>query len=167
MAIEQFVPFHPLWPVFVAHLHRVDAAQWVLESDSAPKAGHYFLGSVIDDQVIGHIAFRMQVIAFPAVDPAAGEVPLRARDGRPLRETFVQSFAVEPAHRRQGQGRALQLAALAMTKTLGCHQIRLWCPADNRASHALHVSMGFAAHPATQVLDDGRVVSGVYFVKTV
>lgn len=170
MAIEQFVPFHPLWSDFVAHLQRMNMAYWVLENDTRSKPAHYFLGSVVDDQIAGHIAIKMQIITIPA---NAGDeshplgYPLCAPDGRPLRETFVQTFAVEPAFRRQGHGRALQLAALEMTEKLGCYQMRSWSSLDKQANYALKVSLGFAAHPAILVLDDGREISGVYFNKCV
>jgi GNAT superfamily N-acetyltransferase len=41
-----------------------------------------------------------------------------------LRETFVATFAVDAAYRRHGYGRALQTAALKMTRALGCYQMR-------------------------------------------
>ena len=47
----------------------------------------------------------------------------------------MQTFAVEPDFRRQGHGRALQLAALDMSARLGCYQMRSWSTVDKQANY--------------------------------
>jgi GNAT superfamily N-acetyltransferase len=110
----------------------------------------------------------MQVITIPGTEWSGGvDTPLTALDGRPLRELFVQTFAVDDAFRRQGCGRALQVAALELARTLGCYQMRSWSSLDKTANYALKLSLGFTAHPAIYEATGGQKISGVYFMKTV
>ncbi|NLX09846.1 MAG: GNAT family N-acetyltransferase [Chloroflexi bacterium] len=170
MVIEEFGLEHPQWVAYVAHLVRVDAARWVLDDveSGEPKTGCLYLGALEGEQVIGHIALFDQPIIIPAT-AWSGNVatPLTGPDGVQLRETFVQSFAVDEAYREQGVGRELQLAALAMTADLGCIQMRSWSSLDKRANFALKLSLGFAVHPAITETASGEKVCGAYFIKTV
>jgi GNAT superfamily N-acetyltransferase len=166
--IDRFTPEHPLWPALLAHLARAEMARWVVTADGLPLPGLCFLGAVGDGQVIGHISLKMQVITIPATEWSGGaDIPLTAPDGRPLRELFVQTFAVDDASRRQGCGRALQLAALDLARTSGCYQVRSWSSLDKTANYALKLSLGFAAHPAIYETTGGQPISGVYFIKAV
>lgn len=174
MAIERFTPDHSLWPKFCAHLAGHDMARWVLHPaadgvgwTNQPLPALYFLGAVESDNVVGHIALKMQRIVLPKIAREAKTQPLITHDDRSLRELFVQTFAVDAAHRNQGRGRTLQLAALDLCRTLGCYQLRSWSSADKRANYALKLSLGFAVHPAVQETADGQRIPGVYFVKTV
>lgn len=169
MAIEQLSPDHPLWPHFVAHLEQHNMAQWVLRTAAQPLPGLYLLATVVCDEcedIAGHITLKMQRLAVPG--PAETDAhPLSDPTSRPLRELFVQTFAVNEDYRRQGHGRALQCAALDMARRLRCYQMRSWSSLDKAANYALKLSMGFAAHPAIQHTADGTPISGVYFVKTI
>lgn len=144
-------------------------ARWVFDGDSgALRPDLHCLGVLVGEQIAGHITLRVQPVLIPATEWSGGQAaPLPGPDGAPLSETFVQTFAVEAAHRRQGFGRALQLAALDLTRALGGYQMRSWSSLDKSANYALKLSLGFAAHPAVQVTSSGQAISGVYFVKTV
>jgi GNAT superfamily N-acetyltransferase len=169
IAVERFTPYHSRWPAYVAHLERVAMARDVaLEPDGRPKDGAIYLGVVAAGEVVGNIAITVQDMIVPATEWSGGrETPLTAADGRPLRETFVESFGVEEAYRRRGFGRVLQLAALDLTRALGCYQMRSWSSVDKQANYALKLALGFAAHPAIYVSRRGVPISGVYWVKTV
>ncbi len=164
----QFTPDHPRWPHYVAHLKQVGMAQWVLDDENRPLVGVYFLGITGADSVIGHISLKMQNIIIPATEWGGGhEIPVTGSDNYPLREMFVQTFAVEEAYRRQGYGRALQLEALKLTEKLGCYQMRSWSSLDKNANYALKLDWGFAIQPAIYETDSRLRVSGVYFVRSI
>jgi len=120
------------------------------------------------EAIIGHISLKVQPLIAPATEWSQNrELPLTDAQGQPLHETYVQTFAVEAGFRRRGYGRALQEAALEATKALGCYQMRSWSSTDKPANYALKLAMGFAAHPTTFALPDGRLISGVYFIQRV
>jgi GNAT superfamily N-acetyltransferase len=165
--IEQFTPAHSLWSAYIAHLNRVKMALWVVDENEHPKPGIYFLGVITGSQIIGHISLQLQAIIIPRTEwGGGGPSSLVDAIGVPLRETFVQTFAVDEEHRRKGYGRELQIAALTMTKELGAYQMRSWSSSDKPANYALKISLGFSAHPTIYTTDSGLEVSGVYFIKT-
>lgn len=167
MAIERITPDHALWNECCAHLRRHDMEREVVRSDAQLLPGMYLLATVEQDNPIGHIALRMQQICIPATEWSEGVSHIvLGSDQRPLRELFVRSFAVDEAHRRQGYGRALQLAALDLARCLGCYQLRSWSSLDKHANYALKIGLGFAVHPAIQVAHNGTPISGAYFVMT-
>ena len=142
-------------------------ARWVFDNGQ-PAPDVYLLGVMAVEQVIGHISLRVQALVIPPTAWSTGQDhTLRRSTGEPLRETFVNTFAVDETHRRQGCGRALQIAALDLTRELGCYQMRSWSSLDKTANYALKISLGFAVYPAVQETGDGQLISGVYFVKTV
>ena len=164
--IREITPEQATWTALVEHLHRVTMARHALV-DGAAKPETYYLGACIDKQVIGHISIRQQPIIIPA-SPLTDNVSLPLQHNhQSLAETFVQTFAVEVDHRRQGYGRALQQAALDLTVQLGCYQMRSWSSADKLANYALKLSMGFAVFPALYPMPGGQPISGAYFVKIV
>ncbi len=168
MPVETFTLKHRLWPACVEHLERVGMTQWVLDENLQPKPDIYFLGMVEGDTVVGHITLLLQDIVCPETAWSSHlDRTLRLPDGEPLRETFVQTFAVDEAYRRRGYGLALQKAALALTRELGCYQMRSWASLDRPANYALKLSLGFAVHPAIYETSGGQQISGVYFIKTV
>ncbi|WP_119068235.1 GNAT family N-acetyltransferase [Aggregatilinea lenta] len=166
MPVERFTVDHPLWDSYLTHLDRVDMARWVLDVDGCPGPDITFLGAIVDEAVAGHITLRVQDIRVPG--PEHGErQSISGPDGSPLRETFVYTFAVDVEYRRQGHGRALQTAAIALTKALGCYQIRSWSPLDTPVNYPVMIALGYAVHPAVSTTEHGRAVGGVYFVQTV
>jgi GNAT superfamily N-acetyltransferase len=165
--IARFTPSQASWPAYVAHLERHNMARWALD-DGQPAPDVYLLGAMEADRVIGHISVRVQDLVIPPTEWSAGhDHGLRRSAGEPLRETFVNTFAVDETHRRQGYGRALQIAALDLTRELGCYQMRSWSSLDKTANYALKISLGFAVFPAVYTTGSGQLISGAYFVKTV
>lgn len=175
MAIERFTPDHPLWAGFCTHLRQHDMAQWVLQpgqisadTPCQPLPALYFLVAVERDQVVGHITLKMQRVEFPSANgDDASSTAVLMRDERPLRELFVQTFAVNQEFRNQGRGRMLQSSALDLCRRLGCYQLRSWSSADKVANYALKLRLGFSIHPALLETPEGKQVAGAYFVKTV
>ena len=165
--VERIEPGHVLWEALRAHLARVDMESWVIDKAGRPVPDVYFLGVVDNEYVVGHISIKLQDIIIPATEWGGGiERPL-TKDDRRLTETFVQTFAVDEAHRRRGHGRILQLAALDLTKEIGAYQMRSWSSLDKLGNYMLKLNLGFAAHPAIYETATGLRVSGVYFVKVV
>lgn len=168
MEILRLGPDQERWDAYVAHLRRVDMARWVVGEDGRPKEPSLFLGALVEGDVVGNLALRVQPVTLPATEWSGGEDrPLLDARGVPVRETFVQTFAVDEGHRRRGVGRALQEAALVWTREVGCLQMRSWSSLDKPANYALKLSMGFAMDPAVHAAASGFDVSGVYFVKRV
>lgn len=167
--VEWLTPEHPCWGTLVAHLRACDQARWVLDDDNLPKEdGLVFLGVVDGEQVIGSLTLKKQTITMPVSD-WAGERDLRlfGPDGKPLLETFVQTFFVDEDHRRKGYGLALQQKALELTAQLGCIQMRSWSSLDKPGNYQLKLKLGFGFHPEVQETASGLRVSGGYFVKRV
>jgi len=169
MDVRRFEPGSEGWEDYVAHLRRVDQARWVVDEEGRPlQAGLHFLGVVDRERVVGNLGLKEQVVTMPATEWSGGEDrPLRTLEGEDVRETFVQTFCVEEDRRRRGIGRALQEAAVALTREIGCVQMRSWSSLDKPANYALKLSMGFAMHPSVHDAASGYQVSGVYFVKRV
>ena len=84
--------------------------------------------------------------------------------GKDLTEAKILDFGVLPAWRRKGVGTALQLAAIASARRVGCWQIRSHSSGSNRANHQLKLRLGFAAHPIVREEPDGTDRAGCYFV---
>jgi GNAT superfamily N-acetyltransferase len=142
-------------------------ARWALD-DGQPAPDVYLLGVMEADRIVGHLSMQVQDLIIPSTEWSSGQDhALHHSNGEPLRETFVHTFAVDDTHRRQGCGRALQIAALDLTRELGCYQIRSWSSLDKTANYALKISLGFAVHPAVCETEGSHLISGVYFVKTV
>lgn len=167
--IEHIRPDSPRWPELLAHLDRVEQRRHAFADDGSMRPDSHFLAVVIDGRVVGNIGVNRQELDVPATSTSAGhDLTLRNAAGGPLRELYVQSFAVEPKHRRRGYGRALQLAALELARELGCYQLRSWSAVDRPENYALKLSLGFAAHPAIHhSATTGLDYSGVYFIRTV
>lgn len=157
----------PRWADYIAHLKRVKMARHALHEGQPIENGIY-LAAFEETGIVGHISLKVQPIEVPATEWSQNhEMVLKDAAGEVLTETYVQTFAVEEAHRRRGLGRALQAAALEQTKAHGCYQMRSWSSTDKPANYALKLAMGFAVHPTTFAIPDGRLISGVYFVKRV
>lgn len=151
MMIQHFTPDLADWPALVAHLQRTGDARWVLDAQGEPFDCVFYLGVVDRREVVGSITIKLQPMLIPATEWSGGaETPVCGPDGRELHETFVQTFSVEPAHRR-----------------LGAYQMRSWSSLDRPENYALKLRLGFAVYPAIFVAGNGQEISGVYFVKTV
>lgn len=83
-----------------------------------------------------------------------------------LWESFVQTFQVEEASRRQGLGTALEQAAIALSRELGCYQMPSWSSFDKVANYAVKFQLGFAFCPGTFIVPrTGKQIPGGWFVK--
>lgn len=165
--VIEFTREHPGWQAYLDHLARVKMLS-SLTAEGEPHGDGFYLGVMAAEQVVGHLAFRRQTLSVPASELTHGqEMALTDGQGAPLFEAFVQSFAVEAAHRRQGVGRALQERALGKARELGCYQLRSWSSAGKHENYALKLSLGFAALPALYPLPGGAPISGVYFVRRI
>lgn len=167
MAVRRVDEADPIWPAFVAHLRRANMARWVIgEDDRFERDDLHGLVSAVDGDVIGHIVLRLRRLVVPKTDWSAGrEHALAGPDGEGLTETFVMTFAVDEPHRRRGHGRALQLAAIALSRDLGAWQMRSWSSLDKPVNYALKLSLGFAAVPAREPWGkDDTDVCGVHFI---
>ncbi|MCA9913880.1 MAG: GNAT family N-acetyltransferase [Anaerolineae bacterium] len=162
--VELFTEQHGNWQQYTQHLERVQMARHgLIRGEAIPQA--IYLGVLEDNRVIGHLSLKVQALVVPATEWNHNkEESLLNAAGEALRETFVQTFAVEEAYRRRGMGTALQTAAIEATRASGCYQMRSWSSADRPANYALKLQMGFAVHPTTYALPDGRLISGVYFI---
>lgn len=169
LPIVAITPHGALWPELLAHLERVEQSRYAFTPEGSLPPDTYFLAVVIAGDVVGNIGVTMQDLVVPGSSTSAGlDHTLRKLDGAPLCELYVQTFAVEPEHRRLGYGRVLQLAALELARELGCHQLRSWSTVDRFENYALKLSLGFAVHPAIHHSSStGLDYSGVYFVKSV
>lgn len=161
-------PQDTMWPALIGHLEITKMDRWALSPDCRALPNVKYLALQNGLKVLGHISLQLQALECPATPWTGGNpIPLMDPDGNTLMETFVRTFAVDPVERRKGYGRCLQMAALELTKELGCVQMRSWSSADHPANYGLKIGLGFAAHPSTYELHDGRKISGAYFVKRV
>jgi GNAT superfamily N-acetyltransferase len=112
------------------------------------------LGAFIADRCIGFLRFTIQVIGRDVHRP-----PIHSANGQPLREGFVEAFAVVPSERRQGIGQQLQEHALALCIQRGCYQVRSRSPITSQENYALKLKMGYAVHPSGEN-------DSYYFIKT-
>jgi GNAT superfamily N-acetyltransferase len=169
LQVFHYSPEKPNWQDYVGHLRRCGQGRWVLDGRDKPQSSELImLGLEQDNAVAASLTLKVQPIVIPATEWAGGkETELKDANGELLRETFVQTFFVDEAYRRQGLGEALQREALEVTRQLGCYQMRSWSSLDKDTNYRLKLKLGFAAHPAVYETDSGLKVSGLYFVKTV
>jgi len=109
----------------------------------------YFLSSHIlvalsNDQPVGYLRFVRQQIGEDE------DRPLVTFDGQVLIEAKVIAFAVLQEYRNQGIGRALQLEAIQLAKSMGCYQFRSRSNYSCEANHHLKISMGFGIQPSLE-----------------
>ncbi|MDJ0523559.1 MAG: GNAT family N-acetyltransferase [Planctomycetota bacterium] len=168
MDILRLDPDHERWPDLLRQLRHENMARWVVDDDGQPSGAFLFLGALVDGAIVGNLTLREQPIVVPGTTWAGDrERVLRGLDGETLRETYVQTFAVDETYQRRGIGRALQAEALVWTRDRGCVQMRSWSSLDRPENYALKLGMGFALDPAVHEAAEGLRVSGVYFVKRV
>lgn len=151
--IEIWENTHPVWPALMQCVQEEGQLDWVNFSADFHQSSR-MLVALLEEEVIGFLRLVTQEIG-----PDMDCLPLHY-DGKPLIEAKVLAFGVKAAYQRQGVGRALQEAAIALAKRLGCYQLRSHSGGDHQANHHLKLSMGFGVHPTIRG-DDKRAV---YFI---
>ena len=144
---------HGRWPELMQLVAELGQSAWVSFAADFHRSSH-LLVATHEQAVAGFLRFVVQEIGSDDGRPAV------TFHGRPLTEAKVLAFGVVPAYRRQGIGRALQLAAIDHATRLGCYQVRSHSSGYNTANHRLKLSLGFGVHPVVR----GDDTAGVYFI---
>ena len=158
-SIKRITKDCPTWPEFFAHLERTDHLRHVSDEQGI-MSELFFLGAIVNHQVVGHISLKKAVPFVPTVPPT----PIHLGESTPW-ESFVHTFQVEATHRRQGFGTALQQAAIELGRELGCYQMRSWSSLDKEANYAVKLQLGFAFCPGAYIVPNtGEQIPGGWFV---
>jgi GNAT superfamily N-acetyltransferase len=153
LMIEAWTTDHTRWAELLALVASQEQAAWVAATYPWHRSTH-MLVALQDATIVGFLRFVVQRIG---AEDALDRVML---DGEALIEAKVLAFAMAPAARRKGVGRALQEQALAMAKRLGCYQVRSPSGGAQSANHHLKLAMGFGIHPIVR----GNDRHGAYFI---
>ena len=141
------------WPEVLAAVAALGQGGWVAAAAPWHRSAH-LLGALDGGAVAGFLRFVVQEIG-----PELDRPPVMLGD-RALTEAKVLAFGVLPAFRGRGLGRALQEAAIARARQLGCHQVRSHSGGANTENHQLKLSLGFGIHPIVR----GEDTTGAYFI---
>jgi GNAT superfamily N-acetyltransferase len=104
----------------------------------------HVLGAFDDTCCVGFLRYLIQVIGAEEGRPAV------MRNGKPLREGYVEAFGVDPQRRRHGVGTALQQHAARRCRIVGCWQMRSRSPVTSTENYALKVAAGYVLHPSPE-----------------
>lgn len=151
--LEAWDSAHPRWADLLAVVDGQGQSDWVAFTADFHQSTH-MLVALGAERIAGFLRYVVQ-----AIGPDAGCPPV-ALDGRTLREAKILAFGVDPARRRQGIGRALQLRCIAEARERGCYQVRSHSGGDHPANHALKLALGFGVQPIVRG-DDAR---GAYYI---
>jgi len=151
--IEEWTPEHPRWGEVEAAIAQLGQRNWVSFVADWHRSSH-LLVALADDEVAGFLRYVCQPIGPDADCPA-----LMWKETE-LLEAKILAFGVLPSRRRQGLGRALQLACIEQARAQQCHQVRSHSSGESGENHRLKLALGFAAQPVVR----GNDRSGVYFV---
>jgi GNAT superfamily N-acetyltransferase len=163
--IQHLQPESATWAAFVAHLERVEMTRFALGAERQPLPMVFYLAVVLDERVVGHLSLAIHPLVIPQAEPDGAATPFTLDDGTILRESYVESFAVEPENRRRGYGEQLQRAALDFSRTRSCYQMRSFSSLDKRENYLLKAKLGFAMHPMLHTSRNGKRYSGISFIK--
>ncbi len=151
--IAEWDQAHGRWDELMRIVAELGQSAWVAFAADFHRGSH-LLVATHEQAIAGFLRFVVQEIGADDGRPAV------TFGGRPLTEAKILAFGVVPACRRQGMGRALQLAAIDHATRLGCYQLRSHSSGRNTANHQLKLSLGFGVHPIVR----GDDTTGVYFV---
>jgi aminoglycoside 6'-N-acetyltransferase I len=128
---------------------RADAPAWLrMRYELWPDAG----AAGHEDEVEGFLSGRLKnplavLVAVDDHDAPVGFVELFIRpyaEGCDTdRVAYLEGWYVEPAHRRQGAGRALMAASEGWARDQGCTEFGSDALIDNDVSAAAHAALGF------------------------
>lgn len=151
--IEEWTLGHRRWDEVEAAIDQLSQRNWVSFVAEWHRSSHLLVG-LVDDEVAGFLRYVCQPIGPDA------DCPVLVWGKTELIEAKILAFGVLPTRRRQGLGRALQLACIKQARTQKCYQIRSHSGGENRENHRLKLALGFAVQPVVRGNDRG----GVYFV---
>lgn len=143
---------HKQWPDFLAmaaSLGEVELNRVTMQEDHFLSS--HMLVACEHERPVGYLRFVAQRLGEDE------DRPLVKFNGQVIEEAKVITFAVLAKYQNRGIGRALQRAAMARARELGCYQFRSRSDYRYEANHHLKISMGFGIQPSLQ--DDS-----VYFV---
>jgi GNAT superfamily N-acetyltransferase len=152
--VEVWPPEHPRGAELADFIARQGQTNWVAFHAPWHRSSHLLVALGAGQQITGFLRYVIQAIG------ADEERPAVELGGEPLLEAKVLAFAVDEAHRRQGIGRALQIALVQQAKAQGLYQVRSHSSGDNRANHQLKLGLGYGVHPIVRGQDE----RGAYFV---
>jgi GNAT superfamily N-acetyltransferase len=152
--VETWPPDHPRWAELTDFIARQGQTNWVGFSAPWHCSSHLLVALGEGKQITGFLRYVIQAIG------ADEERPAVELHGEPLLEAKVLAFAVDETHRRQGIGRALQIALLQQAKAQGLYQVRSHSSGSNQANHQLKLALGYGVHPIVRGQDD----RGAYFI---
>jgi GNAT superfamily N-acetyltransferase len=155
MLISQWDPTRPSWSKLLQIVNDLKQTAWFTFKADWHLSSHILVASDADE-IMGFLYFVTQEIGIEE------DHAVVAFAGQNLVEAKVIAFGVVPNYRRQGIGRELQLAAMALATELGCYQMRSHSGSDSLANHQLKLALGFSVHPILR----GDDTAGVYFLKT-
>lgn len=151
--IEEWRPGHPRWSELVHVIHAEHQAVSEAHETYFAQFHHKHLVAIAEARIAGFLQFFIQPIG------PDRQCPTLALDGQELVEAKILGFAVRPAFRRRGIGRALQTASIRRARALGCFQLRSYSSnsADHADNYRLKLAMGFAVQPEYRGPDDNGV----------
>ncbi|GAB4465273.1 MAG: hypothetical protein OHK0029_35800 [Armatimonadaceae bacterium] len=155
VSVKEWDSLHPRWEELQAAIDAAGQTRWVEFTAAWHRSSHLLVG-LRDGTIVGFLRFVVQDIG--AEDNATHLMPPDAC-GAARTEAKILAFGVPEHWRRQGIGRALQIAAIDRARNLNCWQIRSFSDSPYDANHHLKLSLGYAA----QVLNTERR-KGIYFV---
>jgi hypothetical protein len=119
--IELVDNWHPRWREVLDAIEHLGMAQSLnIDSDGWLSARHNLLVALIDDQVAGHLCFRVQTISGPD-----GQVCHEHDSGRPSVEATVESLGVQPGFSQAEVESLLTNAAQGRARALRCRELIL------------------------------------------
>lgn len=151
--VEIWDAAHPRWAALLAVTDQLGQKPWASHWQAWFVSDH-MLVALRGEEIAGFLRLVRQLIG-PDMNCATVTIA-----GAPLIEAKVMVFGVLPAYRRQGVGQALQEAAIAAARRLGCYQLRSYSNGEKLANHQLKLKLGFGVQPRIRD-DDNR---GVYFI---
>lgn len=151
--IEHWPESHPQYSELTELAESIGQRAW-LEARYEWHVNSYTLVAIRDGNIDGFLRFIVQAIGVEEDQPPF------TFDGRILYEAKVLAFAVLPAQRRQGIGRALQEQLVDDSRRMGLYQIRSHRGIENIENHLLKASLKFGIHP----LPSTGQKKGFYFI---
>lgn len=153
ISINQWTNNHANWLLLCDIIEHLGQTAWV-EFHAEWHLQSIMLVAYHENMPLGFLRFVIQHIGTEDDLPA-----IQYKNNR-LSEAKVIAFGVVPEYRRQGIGKALQLAMIDRSRRENCYQIRSHSSLSYTQNHDLKLSLGFGVHP----LPSSPKRDGYYFV---